>query len=105
MTDGVVEIQIACGDAAEADAIASGLVEARLAACVQQLPITSVYRWRGTIERDDEIQLLVKTVSGCVDAVRTFVDEHHGYEVPALTVAEVVDGSADYLAWVREQTG
>ena len=64
-----VEIQITCGTDAEADVIALALVERRLAACVQRLPIRSTYRWRGTVERDDEVLLLVKTRRDRYDAV------------------------------------
>ena len=39
----------------DAERIARALVEARLAACVQVLgPITSVYRWKGSIETSQE---------------------------------------------------
>lgn len=104
MSDRIVEIQITCGDAAESDAISAGLVDQRLAACVQQVPITSVYRWEGRVERDDEILLLVKTVASRLDDVRRFVRERHSYDVPAVTVVEVVDGTDDYLDWVRAET-
>lgn len=57
-----VEMQITCGSVDEADRIAALLVERRLAACVQRLPIRSTYRWQGCVEHDDEILLLVKTI-------------------------------------------
>lgn len=100
----VVEVQVTCGNEDEAHTIAEALVERRLAACVQRLPIRSVYRWRGSIERDDELLLLVKTTSSRVAAVTAAVLELHSYDVPAITVVEVAGGSADYLAWVRAET-
>lgn len=103
MTDGV-EIQITCGDPDEADRIATALVESRMAACVRQLPVRSVYRWEGRIERDDEILLLVTTCRQRVDRVVAAVIELHSYDVPAITVVDIVGGSADYLAWVTEST-
>lgn len=51
-------------DEASAEALATALVETRLAACVNRLaPCHSVYRWQGNIERAMEIPLLIKTDS------------------------------------------
>src|SRR5690606_8951037 len=47
----------------EAESLANGLVESRLAACVQILPqMTSIYSWEGKIEKDEEHLLLIKTL-------------------------------------------
>ena len=99
-----VEIQITCGSDDEATMIADALVGRRLAACVQQLPIRSTYRWQGAIQRDDELLLLVKTTSERIGGVRDAVAELHSYDVPALTVVALADGSPDYLAWLRAET-
>lgn len=104
MSSEFVEIQIACGSDDEARAIADALVDRRLAACVQQLPIRSTYRWRGAIERDDEILLLVKTTAARVPDIGRLVADVHSYDVPALTVVPVVDGGEDYLRWIRDET-
>lgn len=99
-----VEIQVTCGSAAEADAIASALVERRLAACVQQVPIRSTYRWNGAVERDDEILLLVKTRRARWDDVERVVRDLHSYDVPAITGVEIVVGSRAYLDWIDAET-
>lgn len=85
------------------EAMARALVEARLAACVNVLPpMTSVYRWKGAVERDTEYQLVIKTTRDRVPAIETRVRELHTYELPEFVVVPVVDGSAAYLQWVRE---
>ena len=99
-----VEIQVTCGAAHEARTIADALVERRLAACVQLVPIRSTYRWEGAVERDDEVLLLIKTTARRTDEVEATVHDLHSYDVPAFTVVEIVSGSDDYLAWVRAET-
>lgn len=99
-----VEVQVACGSVEEADRIADALVDRRLAACVQRLPIRSTYRWDGAVQHDDEVLLLVKTRAEHVDAVAAAVREHHSYDVPAITAVPIVRGSADYLAWIDAET-
>lgn len=99
-----VEIQITCGSAAEADRIADALVERRFAACVQQLPIRSTYRWEGEIHHDDEILLLVKTRAARFDDVAATVRELHSYDVPAITAVPIAHGSDDYLTWLGHES-
>lgn len=101
---GHVEVQIACGGPEEADAIATALVERRLAACVQRLPIRSTYRWRGAVERDDEILLLAKTTRDRYPALEVAVLAMHSYDVAAITCVDIVAGSPAYLAWIDAET-
>ncbi|MBT3193454.1 MAG: divalent-cation tolerance protein CutA [Verrucomicrobia bacterium] len=92
--------------ASEADAIRMGdaVVDARLAACVQTMPVESTYRWQGRVERSAEFLLLMKTRRALVDALMTFVREQHAYDVPELVVTAIEAGSADYLSWIRQET-
>ena len=91
---------------ADGAAFARTLVEERLAACVNVLPVmTSVYRWKGTIEQDREQQLVIKTTAGRVGALKARVRALHPYDVPELLVIPTREGSVDYLAWVVESVG
>lgn len=46
-------------------AIASSLVQSRLAACVNIIPgLTSIYEWQGKVEEDQELLLMIKTRKG-----------------------------------------
>ena len=58
------------------------LVEERLAACVQELPTRSTYRWDVAVQRDDETVLLIKTVADRIDDIVAFLQEHHPYAGP-----------------------
>jgi periplasmic divalent cation tolerance protein len=92
---------------AEADAEAFGetLVKERLAACVSvSAPMTSIYSWKGAVERGLERQLLVKTLRGKVPLLQARLAALHPYDVPELLVLPVADGGEAYLAWVRECT-
>jgi periplasmic divalent cation tolerance protein len=91
---------------ADAPAFARQLVDARLAACVNLLPMMeSIYRWEGRVERETERQLVVKTSRDRVPALWERVRELHPYEVPEFIVLPIVEGSDAYLRWVGENTG
>lgn len=92
------------GDA-DAAAFAQALVEDRLAACVNLLPLMeSVFRWQGRIDREAERQLLIKTSSERVPALWDRVRALHPYDVPEFIVLPIVDGNAAYLNWIGEST-
>lgn len=88
-----------------AESVGGELVERRLCACVNILAgMTSIYRWEGRIARDSEAVMIIKTRKGLADAVIAAVKERHAYTNPALLVIPVEGGSADYLAWLLEET-
>ncbi len=88
------------GSQAEADRLAEVLVSSRLAACVQQLAISSTYRWQDEIHRDPEILLLVKTVDRLYPRVQAAIIANHSYEVPEIIKIPVTQGLDRYLAWI-----
>ncbi len=100
---GSVVIQTSAGSQAEADAIASALVEQRLAACVQVTPGQSVYRWQGVVERSEEFFLAIKTSAALADKVVEKIADLHSYDCPEAVVLEIQSGSPAYLAWLGEQ--
>ena len=90
---------------ADPAAFATTLVEERLAACVNLLPeMDSVYRWQGTVERERERQMIIKTTCERLEALKQRVAALHPYEVPELLVLPVEGGARAYLEWVREST-
>ncbi len=91
-------------DPETAHRLAEGLVSRKLAACVQVLPITSFYTWKGELCRDAEHLLLAKTTTSRYPDVEAYIREHHPYEVPEIIRLPIEAGWAPYLAWVREST-
>jgi periplasmic divalent cation tolerance protein len=90
----------------DAEFIARELVERHLAACVNIVPgVTSIYRWRGEVERNEEVQLVIKTSAERFEALREAIVKLHTYELPELIALEVKAGHAPYLAWLEESLG
>ena len=89
----------------DVEALASQLVEERLAACVNVLPaMRSVYRWKNAVERADERQLVIKTTRARVTALESRLRALHPYDVPEFVVLTIDSGSADYLSWLSDNT-
>jgi periplasmic divalent cation tolerance protein len=86
----------------EAVKIARGLVEAKLAGCVNIVKdIRSIYTWQGKIEDEPELLMIVKTRRHLFRALCTKVKELHSYTVPEIIALPIVEGSEDYLKWLK----
>jgi periplasmic divalent cation tolerance protein len=87
------------------DAMAAALVEERLAACVNILPVMeSVYRWQGAVERASERQVIVKTTRRALERLLPRLKSLHPYDVPEMLVLPVSGGGDEYLTWIDEST-
>jgi periplasmic divalent cation tolerance protein len=89
----------------EGFAIASALVELKLAACVTLLPVRSIYTWQGKVNSDSEWQLVIKTNLSVFPALSAKIQELHSYEVPEIIALPIVAGSDSYLNWIGENVG
>jgi len=98
---GFVQIVTTVETAAEAERIATALLEQRLAACVQIVgPITSHYWWQGKREQATEYQCLIKSRQDLFAAVEAAIVAVHPYQTPEIIATPVVAGGAGYLAWL-----
>ncbi|BCB95176.1 divalent-cation tolerance protein CutA [Dissulfurispira thermophila] len=89
----------------DAAKIAKALVEQRLAACVNIIGgIRSIYSWQGKIEDDAEVLMIVKTQRCLFKPLKKLVKELHSYTVPELIALSIIEGSEDYLNWLKEVT-
>ncbi|KAG8512171.1 Protein CutA [Galemys pyrenaicus] len=121
---------VTCPNEKVAKEIARAVVEKRLAACVNLIPqITSIYEWKGKIEEDSEVLMMIKTQSSLVPTLTDFVrwdllgsegvafsgsifrcsphpfhSSVHPYEVAEVIALPVEQGNSPYLHWVRQVT-
>jgi len=90
----------------EAAKISRALVEARLAGCVNIIKgVRSIYHWQGKIEDESEVLMMVKTQRHLFPSLSRKVKELHTYTVPEILALPIVEGSAEYLNWLKEVTG
>lgn len=87
----------------EARAIAEGLIDARLAACVTLTPVQSLYRWQGKVHNDAEYQLTIKTDLALFDRIAEQVTQQHSYDLPEIIAVPMVKSTEEYGQWIGEQ--
>jgi periplasmic divalent cation tolerance protein len=103
--NGFVIVSTTVDSRAAAARLADGILDERLAACVQQTRIRSTYRWNGRVERAAEYRLLAKTRAGLARRLMAFIAKRHPYELPEIVVTPIAGGSRAYLAWIAAETG
>ena len=102
--DAVVTVLMTAPDASSAEEVVRELLDRRLVACGNIVPgAASIYRWKGRLERAEEVVVILKTTGGLAERVVDAARASHPYEVPELIVQEVAGGNPDYLEWVRSE--
>ena len=97
-------IYITTSSEEESAMIGHKLVSERLAACANIISeIKSFYWWQGNLEKDQESVLLVKSLVSKVDEIIKRVKELHSYENPCVVALPIINGSEDYLNWIKEE--
>ncbi|GAB3630076.1 cytochrome C biogenesis protein [Pandoraea terrae] len=103
--DALLIVMTTFPDEASAEAATDGMLAARLAACVQQLPtVRSSYRWEGKRETSEEVPLLIKTMAARYSALEQFIKDHHPYDVPEIVAWPASAALPAYARWVEAET-
>lgn len=99
----ILAITTTVATVADAQALARGLVERRLAACVQvEAGLQSCYRWEGKLCDDAEVRVTIKTLPHRRAAIEAFFGEHHPYDTPQF-LAVTMQASEAYAKWLAAE--
>ena len=102
MNNQVILALTTCPDEASAQALATALVQERLAACVNRIGgLRSTYIWDARLQDEAEILLIIKTTAARLDELQARLKSLHPYELPELLAIAVAGGNERYLDWVR----
>lgn len=97
-----VVIFITTSSAEEGERIGRTLLDERLAACVNSMPVRSAYWWKEAVEEARENLLIVKTLGRLVPKLTERVRALHSYSIPEVVALPILGGNPEYLEWIRE---
>lgn len=96
-------VYVTSPDEEVAKTIGRGLVDKKLAACVNIIPkITSIYEWEGKINEDDEVMMMIKTRTSKIESLVNYVKANHPYSVCEVISVPITNGNAAYLKWISD---
>ena len=85
---------------ADAERLAKGAVEARLAACAQvDGPVLSYYHWEGKLEQSEEFRVWFKYLPANASSLSAWVHNHHPHAVPQWIEISTENVGEKYLSW------
>jgi periplasmic divalent cation tolerance protein len=103
--NGLVQIVTTVATKPAARRLATALLDARLAACVQiEGPLESLYWWRAKREHSREWRCVIKAPSRVAQQVIKAVQRLHPYDTPEILVFAADDADSRYLRWAEEVT-
>ena len=102
MSSGAIVVLTTVANTEAAEILARKIIESKLAACVQVLPLMkSFYFWEDQIQTDSEHLLLIKTLTEKYDELEEFIQANHSYEVPEIVALAAERVSESYLTWLE----
>ena len=98
-------VLVTTANRSEAMRISEAVVAKRLAACSNVIPaVTSIFRWKGRVQKSGEALLIMKTTSRRYPALERLIRSMHSYEVPEIIGLNIGKGSRPYIEWVQQET-
>ena len=102
MTDKIV-VLITAGSVRECKKIARKLLDEKLIACANVIPVVqSLYAWKGKIADEKECVMILKSTRELFPALQSEIEKLHSYSVPEIIALPIIDGSQNYLEWLGE---
>ncbi len=84
--------------------ITNALLNKRLAACIQVMPVNSSYWWQGKKAKGKEVMLIIKTKKSLYNKVEKEIKRNHNYTVPEILEIPIMSGNKAYLKWLDSET-
>ena len=84
--------------------ISNSVVNKRLAACVNFTKVSSIYPWKGKIERNEEFLAFFKTTQKNSSLLKKEIKNLHPYEVPEIAEIKINSINKPYLLWLVDST-
>lgn len=103
-TDNPIVVLVTAGSEEEARQLVRHLLEQKLIACANLVPVNSLYMWEGEMQDDREVLMIIKTHSTVfADKLVETIKAQHSYDVPEIIAMPIVLGSQDYLRWIVDE--
>jgi len=98
-------VYITAPDEKDAEMISTALVKRKIAFCTNIVPgMHSQYFWKGSLQHDKEVILIVKTFDKKFKQIEKVVKKMHCYETPCIMAIPIIKISKEYLQWAKKQS-
>lgn len=96
-----VELFLTCGSVQEAQQVVDELLQRKLIACAEMIPIQSKFLWKGEHQTSDEIKLIMHSAAHLFERVEAAVASLHSYETFVLLAVPITHISESARLWLE----
>jgi periplasmic divalent cation tolerance protein len=96
------QVWLTCTDKEEASKVAEVLLQKKLVACVKQILVGSDFLWKGDVDHNDEILLLMESRDDLFEKIELEVEKLHSYETFVLTATPMTLISKKAEKWLSK---
>ncbi|MBS3069491.1 divalent-cation tolerance protein CutA [Candidatus Micrarchaeota archaeon] len=82
---------------------AACLIHKKLIACANVFQSTSMFRWKGKLQKQKEYVLIAKTTPASAKKAKKEIERLHPYELPCILQTSA-DANEKYAKWAKAQT-
>ena len=102
MKSNYIIVQTTLNNQEAARKLAASLLQEKLAACIQMMPIESHYVWKEAVVTDAEILLTIKSARHLFEDIEKHILSNHPYETPEIIQIPIFHLSNRYQKWMDE---
>ena len=95
-------IWLTCADEKEASAIAAVLLAKKLIACAKHLPVGSDFLWKGSVDHNDEVLLVMESRLDLFELAEAEVAKIHSYETFVMSATPIEKLSQKATNWLGQ---
>jgi periplasmic divalent cation tolerance protein len=93
---------LTCADKKEAEKISQSLFKKKLIACAKKMPVSSSFLWKGKIDSENEVLLVMESMEAKFKEIEKEVRKLHSYETFVLVSLPVNQVSTGVTEWIKE---
>lgn len=94
-------IYVICPTQTEAKYIARTLIQEKLIACANILDnVISMYEYNNKLCEENEVLIIIKTISGHFQKIKNRIMEIHSYDIPCIVEINVSNAANKFTDWV-----
>ena len=97
-----IQIQSTFEKRDDASKMATGLLDAKLAACCRVSEMQTHYDWKGKRESNQEFLLTATTKAKLFKKCEALIAQSHPYETPAIMAIGITHANKSYANWVKQ---
>lgn len=88
----------------QAEELCEQLLNEKLIACANIFPLgTSIYKWEGQVERNEEHTMILKTTPEKIEELKSRFAELHPYDIPCFVELATEDSYTPFSQWVMDE--